>query len=339
MHVIRRFHYEISGPGKPDVVTYLRHVQVRRASPESNHASGTAVAIRPGWYPPGVRGGFFPHEVTVIRDILAECEGVVRWGGDDDKPYEAQFYIDVPPGDDRLARLVAKLRRWADRSPHRPPSRRITCTRTVSAGVPGVSRHRRGTPSAPAMTWSRSSTAGTAWVNMGDAVGTARRVGESLDEEGSQMIVEPRAGDPPGGEPRPGGRGAVVNPPTVPVPGQVLEDETLRAVQRFQEAVNRRDIAALVSAMTEDCVFESTQPPDGDRYQGEGVRGFFEDLFTSARNRHFEVEEIIVAGDRATLRWLHRWEDAASGERHVRGVDVFRVRSGRVAEKLSYVKG
>ncbi|WP_343240600.1 MULTISPECIES: hypothetical protein [unclassified Streptomyces] len=52
--------------------------------------------------------------MTVIRDILAECNGVVRWGGDDEYPYEALFSIDVPPGDQQLTALVAKLRNWAD---------------------------------------------------------------------------------------------------------------------------------------------------------------------------------------------------------------------------------
>jgi ketosteroid isomerase-like protein len=48
---------------------------------------------------------------------------------------------------------------------------------------------------------------------------------------------------------------------------------------------------------------------------------------------------VIVTGDRAIVRWVHRWvrEDGRWG--HVRGVDLFRVRDGRVAEKLSYVKG
>ncbi len=32
-------------------------------------------------------------------------------------------------------------------------------------------------------------------------------------------------------------------------------------------------------------------------------------------------------------------DDHSDGEGHVRGVDVFRVRDGKVAEKLSYVKG
>ena len=39
-------------------------------------------------------------------------------------------------------------------------------------------------------------------------------------------------------------------------------------------------------------------------------------------------------GDRFVQRWRHSW---AGG--HVRGVDVFRTRSGLVSEKLSYLKG
>ncbi len=43
---------------------------------------------------------------------------------------------------------------------------------------------------------------------------------------------------------------------------------------------------------------------------------------------------MIVAGDRAVVRWRFDW-----GSGHVRGVDVLKVRDGKVAEKLSYVKG
>jgi hypothetical protein len=39
-------------------------------------------------------------------------------------------------------------------------------------------------------------------------------------------------------------------------------------------------------------------------------------------------------GDRAVFRWHYSW-----GNGHVRGVDIFRVEDGKVAEKLSYVKG
>lgn len=39
------------------------------------------------------------------------------------------------------------------------------------------------------------------------------------------------------------------------------------------------------------------------------------------------------------MRWLYRWVDREGKEGHVRGVDLFRVRDGKVAEKFSYVKG
>src|SRR5690606_18518797 len=60
-------------------------------------------------------------------------------------------------------------------------------------------------------------------------------------------------------------------------------------------------------------------------------------LFRDAPAAHFAVEELFACGARAVLRWRYSW--AAEGQGHVRGVDVYRVRDGRVAEKLSYVKG
>ncbi|WP_449062022.1 hypothetical protein [Planomonospora algeriensis] len=118
LHVARRFHYEIDAlrSDAPDEVT--GHVTSRAvAQPyESNHLSGTAIAIRPGGYPVGGSGGFFPHETTVIRDVLAECEGIVRWGGDEPTPKESHFQIDVKPGDRRLRLLAEKISGW-DRTP------------------------------------------------------------------------------------------------------------------------------------------------------------------------------------------------------------------------------
>ncbi len=116
---------------------------------------------------------------------------------------------------------------------------------------------------------------------------------------------------------------------------------TLTAIERFNEAFNRHDVDAVMAAMTDDCVFENTAPaPDGTRYEGAvAVRAFWEAFFRGSPRAHFEAEELFVAGDRAVVRWLYTWQDSAGGIGHVRGVDIFRVRDGRVAEKLSYVKG
>ena len=94
-------------------------------------------------------------------------------------------------------------------------------------------------------------------------------------------------------------------------------------------------------AMTDDCVFENTWPsPDGERHVGqEAVRGFWERFFRSSPNAAFETEETFASGDRCVVRWLYRWNGKDGSPGHIRGVDIFLVRDGKVAEKLSYVKG
>jgi ketosteroid isomerase-like protein len=116
---------------------------------------------------------------------------------------------------------------------------------------------------------------------------------------------------------------------------------TLDVIDRFNEAFNRHDVEGIMALMTNDVVFENTSPrPDGERYEGqESVRGFWEQLFASSPNARFDSEDIFAGGDRCTVRWVYNWVDGEGKQGHVRGVDVFRVRDGKVAEKLSYVKG
>ena len=110
---------------------------------------------------------------------------------------------------------------------------------------------------------------------------------------------------------------------------------TAAAVSRFTAAFDRRDVDAVMADMTDDCVFESTTPPDGTRHHGhQAVREAWIDFFRAADDARFATEEQVVCGDRVVTRWCYTW-----AEGHVRGVDVFRVRDGRIAEKLSYVKG
>lgn len=122
---------------------------------------------------------------------------------------------------------------------------------------------------------------------------------------------------------------------------QSQTEATLTTIERFNEAFNRHDVPAVMALMTEDCLFEGTNPaPDGQYYRGQApVWAFWEELFSSTAHSNFESEEIFATGDRAVVRWVYHWigKDGAPG--HVRGVDVFRVKDGQVAEKLSYVKG
>ncbi|MCC8478952.1 hypothetical protein LMJ41_13785 [Streptomyces globisporus] len=112
-HVAQRFHYDVDRleRGRGEIVG-LRADRDVTADYVSNHLSGTALALYPENYPLGVTGNFFPHQVTAIRDILAELEGVVKWGGDMSPASEATFFIDVPPGSRKLEQVAAKLREW-----------------------------------------------------------------------------------------------------------------------------------------------------------------------------------------------------------------------------------
>jgi ketosteroid isomerase-like protein len=115
-----------------------------------------------------------------------------------------------------------------------------------------------------------------------------------------------------------------------------MDEAAVRALlDLFGQAWNDHDLDAAVALTTDDVVFESTGPaPDGERFAGRAaVRGAWEPIFADAAAR-FDGEELIVAGDRATQCWTYRWADG-----HIRGIDFFTLRDGKVAAKLSYVKG
>jgi predicted SnoaL-like aldol condensation-catalyzing enzyme len=115
----------------------------------------------------------------------------------------------------------------------------------------------------------------------------------------------------------------------------------LRVVIAYNEAFNRHDATAMMNLMTDDCVFENTDPaPDGTVYKGkESVTKFWEEFFRQSPNAHIKIEEIFGLGLRCVMRWRYDWEDSNGKKGHVRGVDIYQVKEGLIAEKLSYVKG
>lgn len=120
----------------------------------------------------------------------------------------------------------------------------------------------------------------------------------------------------------------------------MAETDALEIVNRFGDALNAKDIDGVMALMTDDCLFENTSPfPDGEVFRGQdAVRSFWTELAKTPGMR-FETEEAVVAGDRVTVRWRYTWLNADGTDGHVRGIDLFKVRDGKVAEKLAYVKG
>lgn len=115
----------------------------------------------------------------------------------------------------------------------------------------------------------------------------------------------------------------------------MTEEKLAAIVERFNAAWNDHDLDAALALCTDDIVFDATGPaPDGSCAEGkEAVRRAWAPVFADDRTR-FTVEESFAAGDRYVQRWRYDWDDG-----HVRGVDLFRISDGKVAEKLSYVKG
>jgi ketosteroid isomerase-like protein len=121
----------------------------------------------------------------------------------------------------------------------------------------------------------------------------------------------------------------------------MADRRTLAAVEALQRAFDSRDADAVTACMTDDCVFENTLPaPDGELLTGAAAVGdFWRRFFAATPSARFQAEETFAAGNRAVLRWTFSWDEGPENRGHVRGVDVLRVRDGRVAEKLAYVKG
>jgi steroid delta-isomerase-like uncharacterized protein len=125
--------------------------------------------------------------------------------------------------------------------------------------------------------------------------------------------------------------------PETPSPAELA---TRTIVDLFNDAFNRHDVDAVAALLTDDTVFEDTSPaPDGRRIEGKtAVAAFWRDWFTRNPDAAFEAEDVIVSDDRAVVRWIYRKQRNGQAW-HIRGVDVFTVRDGKVAAKLAYVKG
>lgn len=115
----------------------------------------------------------------------------------------------------------------------------------------------------------------------------------------------------------------------------------LAIIDNFNKAFNLHDVEAMMSLMTEDCLFENTYPPpDGESIWGKSnVKIFWDTFFQDSPKANIEIEEIVVCGERIIQRWVYQWEESNRKKGYVRGVDIFLLRESLILEKRSYVKG
>lgn len=124
----------------------------------------------------------------------------------------------------------------------------------------------------------------------------------------------------------------------MPTPTPTVTTETLQA---FAEAWNRHDLDALMSFMTEDCVFEASAGPDasGTRHVGaSAVRAGFADVWAVFPDAHWAHPRHFVCGDRGVSEWVFTGTRSDGTRVEVQGCDVFTFAGGKIALKNSYRK-
>lgn len=80
-NLLRRFDRKVEPLNRSDTHGYNKR-QIAGSEEYSNHASGTAVDANATKHPQGKTGTFTPEQVAEIRDLLADFDGTVKWGGD-----------------------------------------------------------------------------------------------------------------------------------------------------------------------------------------------------------------------------------------------------------------
>lgn len=112
-------------------------------------------------------------------------------------------------------------------------------------------------------------------------------------------------------------------------------------LRSFAEAFNAHDINAIMSYMTDDCVFEASAGPDvnGEKFSGqEQVRKAFEEVFATFPDASWDHPKHFISGNRGFSEWTFRGTKADGTRVEVTGCDLFTFKNGKIAVKNSYRK-
>ena len=124
----------------------------------------------------------------------------------------------------------------------------------------------------------------------------------------------------------------------MPIATPTVTTDTLQA---FADAWNRHDIDALMSFMTDDCVFEASAGPQacGERFEGrEAVRRAFEQVWSDFPDAHWSGARHFVSGDRGVSEWTFTGTRQDGSRVEVNGCDLLTFRDGRIAVKNAHRK-
>ena len=121
-------------------------------------------------------------------------------------------------------------------------------------------------------------------------------------------------------------------------PNKMITEDFL---QSFADAFNAHDVKAIMSHMTDDCIFEASAGPDadGEKFSGqELVKKAFENVFTTFPDAHWRNAKHFILGNRGFSEWIFTGTKTDGTKVEVTGCDLFTFRDGKIAIKNSYRK-
>jgi steroid delta-isomerase-like uncharacterized protein len=116
---------------------------------------------------------------------------------------------------------------------------------------------------------------------------------------------------------------------------------TTAMLEAFSAAWNAHDIDALMSFMSDDCVFQTAAGPEacGTRVVGtEAVRKAFAAAWQAVPDAQWENGVHFVSGDFGTSQWTFTGTAADGSRIETDGIDVFTFKNGKIALKNVFRK-
>jgi uncharacterized protein (TIGR02246 family) len=113
-----------------------------------------------------------------------------------------------------------------------------------------------------------------------------------------------------------------------------------RLLERFDAAWTAGDLDALMSLVTEDCVYlASVGPEPGSTYRGrDQVRHGFAQMLAYDHGRERRGGRAFVLGDKAVAEWSFTETTPDGRQRLIRGCDIFEFADGKVCKKDAFRK-
>ncbi|UCE31936.1 MAG: nuclear transport factor 2 family protein [Burkholderiales bacterium] len=116
---------------------------------------------------------------------------------------------------------------------------------------------------------------------------------------------------------------------------------TWQLLEDFAQAFNRHDLDAVMSRMTDACVFLAAAGPnpDGQRFEGQAaVRKAFADFIAARPDVQWNAPKHSIAGDRAITEWRFTCTMPDGSQVDTEGLDVFHLKDGKIWIKSTFRK-